>query len=98
MNTIKVKRKISSSQLRIAELKDFIGKHVGITLKEKIPRGKPLPGKAAGILSDYKHKGKTGMEKQAWGQEIQEGGNGFRFRNENTMYRVLVQVVDLWNC
>jgi len=79
---------LSSSQLRIAELKDFIGKHVGITIKERTPRGKPLPGKVSGILSDYKDRAKTGMEKQAWGQEIQEGGNGFRFRfrfrDENT--------------
>lgn len=72
MNAIKVKRKISSSQLRIAELKDFISKHVGIILKERIPRGKSLPGKAAGILSDYKDKGKIGMEKQAWDIAVKE--------------------------
>jgi len=64
MNTIKIRRKISSSQLRIAELKDFIGKHVEITITEKTFS---LPGKkAAGILSDYKDKGKIGLEKQAW--------------------------------
>ncbi|MGV8092824.1 MAG: hypothetical protein AB2L24_13285 [Mangrovibacterium sp.] len=66
MNTIKIKRRISSSQLRIAELKDFMGKHVEITITVKTPGEKPRSGKAAGILSGYKDKGKIGREKQAW--------------------------------
>jgi hypothetical protein len=72
MNTIKIKRKISSSQLHIAELKDFIGKHVEITITEKTPGKKSLSGNAAGILSDYKNKGKIGSEKQAWDIAVRE--------------------------
>ena len=73
MNTIKIKRRISSSQLRITELKDFIGKHVEITITEKNPGKKSLPGKAAaGILSDYRNKGKISLEKQAWDIAVKE--------------------------
>ncbi len=72
MNTIKIKRKILSSQLRIAELKGFIGKHVEITITERTSGKKLLAGKAAGILSDYKNKRKIGQEKQAWGIAVRE--------------------------
>lgn len=54
MNTIKVRTGISWSRLRIAELKDFMGKHVEITITERTAGKKSRSGKAAGILSEYK--------------------------------------------
>ncbi len=67
MNTIKIRRKISSSQLRISELKDFIGKHVEITVTESVSREKSSSGKkAAGILSNYKDPEKLTRKKLAW--------------------------------
>jgi len=66
MDTIKVRRKISSSQLRISELKDFIGKDVEITISESIPRKRASDKTAAGILSTFRNKDRMIMEKEAW--------------------------------
>ncbi|HNZ68468.1 MAG: hypothetical protein QM301_03765 [Bacteroidota bacterium] len=54
MEIIRVKRKITSSQIRISELKKFIGKHVEITVTERKPakRGKDK-NLAAGILDPF---------------------------------------------
>jgi len=73
MHIIKIKRKISSSQLRIAELKEFLGKHVEITVKEgasskKEPSGKP----DAGILFRFRNKEKMNLEKEAWNITVNE--------------------------
>ena len=65
MNTVKIHRKISSPQLRIAELKDFIGKDVVITISEKQHYNK-LNKHAAGILSKFSDRSKIPNEKQAW--------------------------------
>ncbi len=72
MDAIKVRRKISSSQLRISELKEFIGKHVEITIEERAPRKKPTSKTAAGILSNFKNNDKIILEKQAWKMIAQE--------------------------
>jgi hypothetical protein len=58
MDTIKIRRKISSSQLRISELKEFIGKHVEITISESVPRTTTKGKTAAGILSNFKNNDK----------------------------------------
>ena len=64
MNSITIKRKITSSSLHIAELKKFIGKNVEITVTESHESsGK----KAAGILSDFKNNDIIQKEKNAWG-------------------------------
>lgn len=65
MNTIKIHRKISSPQLRISQLKEFIGKNVEITISETSIK-KQAQLKAAGILSDFSNKSKLSNEKQAW--------------------------------
>ncbi len=67
MHTIKIKRKITSANLRISELKDFIGKDVEITVRESnaeniLSTNKP----ARGILSEFKKTVKIGEEKNAW--------------------------------
>lgn len=65
MYTIKVKRKVTSSTLHIAELKEFIGKQVDITVTES----NRIVSKhmAAGILSDYQNANNISKEKEAWG-------------------------------
>jgi hypothetical protein len=71
MNTIKIHRKISSSQLRIAELNEFIGKNVIITISETNTSEKTNK-KAAGILSKFKNQEKIPMEKKAWEIAVNE--------------------------
>jgi len=71
MNTVKIHRKISSPQLKIAELKEFIGKNVVITISETNTSEKTNK-KAAGILSEFKNQGKMPMEKEAWGTAVNE--------------------------
>ncbi len=65
MNSITIKRKITSSLLRISELNKFIGKNVEITVTEShdIFSGKTV----AGILSDFRNNDNISKEKQAWG-------------------------------
>lgn len=65
MNTIKIHRKISSPQLRISQLKEFIGKDVEITISETSIK-KQAHLKAAGVLSAFSNKSKLTNEKQAW--------------------------------
>lgn len=65
MQSIKVKRKVTSSSLRISGLKKFIGKHVEIIVTES---NEEVSGfKAAGILSDFKNSENIANEKLAWG-------------------------------
>ena len=67
MDTIKVTRKIASPTLRIAELKNFIGKNVEITVTVAPSEKQHLTTKsAAGILSRFKNTEKIASEKQAW--------------------------------
>ena len=71
MNTIKIHRKILSPQLRIAELKEFIGKNVVITISETNTEENSNK-KAAGILSEFKNQGKIPTEKKAWEIAVNE--------------------------
>jgi hypothetical protein len=65
MQSIKVKRKVTSSRLHIAELKKFMGKQVEITVTES---NEAFSGQmAAGILSDFQSIDYTSKEKEAWG-------------------------------
>jgi hypothetical protein len=67
MDTIKVTRKIASPTLRIAELEKFIGKSVEITVTLTNTEKQAISNKsAAGVLSNFKDKGKIANEKQAW--------------------------------
>jgi len=73
MLSIKIKRKILSPNLRVSELKDFIGKYVEITVTESVKiKNKPLAKSAAGVLSDFSNKDKVILEKQAWQMSVQE--------------------------
>jgi hypothetical protein len=77
MNTIKVTRKIASPTLRIAELTQFIGKNVEITVRVTPSKKQNSQTKsAAGILSNFKNSDKISKEKQAWKQAVkQKHGN-----------------------
>jgi len=73
METIKIRRKILSPNLRISELKNFIGKYVEITVQESTPQKKTTHGElAAGILSEFKNQEKAKLEKQAWNIAVNE--------------------------
>lgn len=73
MLSIKIKRKILSPNLRVSELKDFIGKYVEITVTESVKtKNKPLIKSAAGVLSNFNDKDKIILEKQAWQMSVQE--------------------------
>ena len=73
MLSIKIKRKILSSNLRVSELKDFVGKHVEITVKEIVESDiKSHARSAAGILSKFSNSKKIILEKKAWQMSAQE--------------------------
>lgn len=65
MHSIKIKRKVTSSTLRIAELKKFMGKQVEIIVTES--KGAYSGQKASGILSAYQNIDNMLKEKEAWG-------------------------------
>ena len=73
MLSIKIKRKILSPNLRVSELKDFIGKYVEITVTESVKtKNKPLAKSAAGLLTDFSNNNKIILKKQAWQMSVQE--------------------------
>ena len=73
MLSIKIKRKISSPNLRVSELKDFIGKYVEITVNEITPKEiKSTAKNAAGILSNFSNIEKRKLEKDAWQMAVTE--------------------------
>ena len=73
MQSIKIKRKISSLNLHVSELKDFMGKHVEITVTESVKsKKKSLTKSAAGTLSGFSKKEKINQEKQAWQISVKE--------------------------
>ena len=73
MNKIRIKRKITSSQIEISGLKDFIGKQVEITVKEvHQDQQNPDATNVAGVLADYQNPNKKYQEKEAWGYIARE--------------------------
>lgn len=80
MKTIKIKRKINSTLLRIKELEKFKGKNVEINLNinetdvEKRDKGKNL----AGIFSQYADSNLFQKEKRAWELAVKEKHDNYR--------------------
>ena len=73
MLSIKINRKISSPNIRVSELKEFIGKYVEITVKEIAPKEIKSTAKTAlGILSKYSNTDKRKLEKDAWQMIVTE--------------------------
>jgi len=66
MQIIKIKRKITSSQIRISELKEFIGKQVEITvIEQKTFKKTGKKYAAAGLLANFKNPSLIYKEKEA---------------------------------
>jgi len=72
METLKIKRKIESTQLQIDELKNWLGKEVDIIIREKISEPESSKGSAAGLLSDYKNKDLIKTEKNGWANAVRD--------------------------
>ena len=72
METLKIKRKIESTQLQIDELKNWLGKEVDIIIREKISEPESSKGSAAGLLSDYKNKDLIKTEKNGWANAVSD--------------------------
>lgn len=71
MHTLRIRRKITSSSLRITELKEFIGKQVEITVREhKTENNSSQEKLARGLLSDFKDPEKINEEKNAWHKAV----------------------------
>ena len=80
MKTIKIKRKISSTLLRIKELEKFKGKNVEINLNiNEINTENRVEGKnLAGIFSQYADSSLSQKENQAWGIAVREKYENYR--------------------
>lgn len=74
MKTLKVSRKITSPNVRIDELKKWVGKEVDIIIMEKRTASEPdkKDKSAAGILQQYKNKKLREKESTAWASAAKE--------------------------
>jgi len=72
METLKIKRKIESTQLQIDELKNWLGKEVDIIIREKVSTPTSSKSSAAGLLSDYKNKALIETEKNGWANAVSD--------------------------
>lgn len=72
MDTLKIKRKIESTHLEIAELVNWLGKEVDIIIREEKSDSGPSDGSAAGLLSEYSDQNLLKDEKMGWEKAIKE--------------------------
>lgn len=72
METLKIKRKIVSTQLEIDELINWLGKEVDIIIREKPEQHGPSVGSAAGVLSTYQDKHRISEEINGWAKAARE--------------------------
>jgi hypothetical protein len=80
MKTIKIKRKISSSLLRIKELEKFKGKRVEIKLDINEINESDIAEKEnlAGVFSQYADSKLSKKENQAWSLAVREKHENYR--------------------
>ncbi|HET55895.1 MAG TPA: hypothetical protein ENN33_11860 [Ignavibacteria bacterium] len=80
MKTIKIKRKISSTLIRVKELEKFKGKNVEINLNinEINNEGRKEEKNLAGIFSRYADSNLSKKENQAWGIAVREKHENYR--------------------
>ena len=81
MNTIKIRRKINSTLLRIKELEKYKGKNIELEIKVKeFPmKNKDKKIKSlAGILSNYADITLRNKENNAWGLAVKEKHENYR--------------------
>lgn len=74
MDTLKINRKITSSNLRIDELKAWVGREVEIIIKEKDSSSKKNSGhaSASGMLEDFANQELIEKENTGWISAIRE--------------------------
>jgi hypothetical protein len=77
MDTIKIKRKIESTHLEIAELEKWVGKKVDIIIREEGSDSSPSVGSAAGLLAEFSNQDLIKDEKTGWEKAV-EGKYGNR--------------------
>ncbi len=79
MKIIKIKRKISSTLLKIKELEKFKGKDVEIKMNiSEISSGKKESIRLAGVFSKYADKIKYAIESEAWALAIKDKYENYR--------------------
>ncbi len=80
MKIIKIKRKISSSLLRIKELEKFKGKRVEIKLDINEIKESDIAEKKnlAGVFSQYADSNLSKKENQAWSLAVREKHENYR--------------------
>lgn len=80
MKTIKIKRKISSSLLRIKELEKFKGKNVEIKLDINEIKESDIAVKKnlSGIFAQYADRNLSNKENQAWAIAVREKHENYR--------------------
>lgn len=80
MKTIKIKRKISSTLIRVKELEKFKGKNVEINLNinEINTVEREEQENLAGIFSRYADSSLSKKENQAWGMAVREKHENYR--------------------
>ena len=80
MATIRIKRRISSTLLRVKELEKFKGKNVEINLSinEIDTESRAEERNLAGIFSQYADISLTKKENQVWGLAVKEKYENYR--------------------
>ena len=79
MKTIKIKRKISSTLIRIKELEKFKGKDVEIKLDiSEINSTEKKSANLAGIFSKYADRTKYTQENEAWALDVKDKDENYR--------------------
>jgi len=72
METLRIKRKIVSTQLEIDELINWLGKEVDIIIREKSASPGTSASSAAGVLSGFQEKKGMSEEVNGWGKAVKD--------------------------
>jgi uncharacterized protein YajQ (UPF0234 family) len=81
MRTIKIKRKVKSTLLKIKELEQFKGKDIELEIKVKElvnRKSKKKEKNLAGVFSKYANVNLIGNEKLAWELAVREKHENYR--------------------
>ena len=81
MNTIRIKRKVKSTLLKIKELEKFKGKNIELEIKIKETKATETRQKMkdfAGVFSNYANIDLIDEEKSAWTLAIKEKPENYR--------------------
>ncbi|HRI47593.1 MAG TPA: hypothetical protein PK559_10855 [Ignavibacteriaceae bacterium] len=80
MTTIKIKRRVNSTLLRIKELDKFKGKRVelNLSIKEVNENSKNIENNLAGVFSKYVLMKEISIEKDAWELAVRDKHENYR--------------------